>query len=125
MRATLLTWNLAADHLGRLRYLCLRLGVQLRTVTAAETALPIDALLKQAPAPASAEALPFDEPMLLMCGFSPAQFHGLLDRWAEIGLPPVPLKAVLTAQNRRWTGEALHAALAEERAQTSASGSKS
>ena len=116
MRTVLYTWNLEQTQLGRLRYFCLRQGIQLRPVGAAECSLPIRELPdRPAEAAAAEERLPFDTPMLLMAGFSPAQVDGLLA--ALKGIPPaVPLKAVLTAANRRWTGEQLHRELSAERA---------
>ena len=117
MRTILYTWNLEQTQLGRLRYFCLRQGIRLRPVGAAECGLPIRELPDRAEEAAEAgqNRLPFDTPMLLMAGFSPAQVDALLA--ALKGIPPaVPLKAVLTAANRRWTSEQLHRELSAERA---------
>ena len=115
MQPTLLCWNLPEDCAGRVRYLCLRLGLRSVTVTASACRRPLQELTASPPAP-DGEPLPFADTMLLMCGFSQAQFHGFLDGWKTQGLPPVPLKAVLTAHNRRWDSLRLHEELLGEAA---------
>lgn len=59
----------------------------------------------------------FDEEMLVMFGFQGSLLHDLLAFFREEGLPPVPLKAMITPTNVYWSSLALHKALKEEHAQ--------
>ena len=123
MTATLLTCNLAPETEGRARFLCMRLRIRCLRMTASACGIPLREALGVLPR-ADDGPLPFAEPMLVMCGFSGPQFHALLDSWKAQGLPPVPLKAVLTETNRRWTCERLHGELAQEHAQLNGGGTE-
>ena len=65
MRAAVLGWNLPPESVGRLRYLCMSLRVELRE--SREGGRPVGELLRQPDAPLL-QPVSFDEPMLLMAG---------------------------------------------------------
>ena len=112
MRAMVLAWNLPPESVGRLRYLCMSLRIDL--LLSREGGRPLGELLRQPDAPLL-QPVSFDEPMLLMAGLSISQFHALVDGLKAQRLPRVPLKAVLTPTNRTWNAETLHRELAKER----------
>ena len=111
-----LIYNLNAEKAGALRVLCLKLGVRMRSVKAAEYAEPVGALAGVAePTGAAFAGEAFGDEMLVMVNFSEKLFNSLLQglRTARIF---IPLKAVLTPTNARWDSIQLHAELAEEHA---------
>ena len=55
-----------------------------------------------------------EEEMIVMCGFTKAQFDAFLEMLRMAGLK-IGLKAVETPANRSWTGEMLHRELSRER----------
>lgn len=57
----------------------------------------------------------FPEEMIVMHGLSPRQFHGFLESLKAQGIR-IPLKAVTTEHNLRWTAETLRRELLAEHA---------
>ena len=55
-----------------------------------------------------------------MAGFRPGMLDAFLGGFREMGIAPIPLKAMLTETNASWTLERLHAALKEEHEQMAA-----
>lgn len=109
--ATVLLYNLSDDTAqGRaVRRLCAQQKLRVRGVLPAQQALPLAALLSGTPPAAEAPERPFTEPVLVMAYLSTGAQNRLLRGLR--GLPPIPLKAILTDTNSRWTGVQLHAEL--------------
>lgn len=113
----LLTYNLDARTEARLRVVCATQHIRFRPVAPEEYALPIGALAGIPVAgggePAGA-AEGFADPMLVMCHMLSTQLNAFLQGMRTGGVPPVPLKAVLTPTNVAWDSRRLHDELARE-----------
>ena len=111
----LLTYNLDSQRKLKLRFVCAELKLILRSVPESDYAQPLAALAGLCPrteAAYSGEGFP-DE-MLVMANFNNHQFHALLDALRRSGMPPIPLKAVLTPTNAEWDSVKLHAEILRE-----------
>ena len=116
MSPMILVFNLPAEKLSRLRFTCMRLGVQVKPVEKADWGQPMGALCGLAPAsdaPAPGES--FAEEMLVIANFTQSLANRLLAALKQARLP-IGLKAVLTPTNVHWTPVQLHGELSAERA---------
>ncbi len=115
---TLLAYNIGPAPAAALTALCERLGMRYRPVTALEYGVPIGALagipISRQSALTAVEA--FSEPMLVICHLLAPQLDLFLSGLRESGLPPIPLKAVLTPANVTWSARQLRDELAREHA---------
>lgn len=114
-RPTLLCFNLPADKLSRVRFLCMRLAVQAVEVHPEDFLQPLGALCGLCPRlpGLSAPQEPFTGEMAVMADMSRQQADRLLSslKQAKISLP---LKAVVTPTNVRWDAVTLHRELSRE-----------
>ena len=117
---TVLAVNILPEKLGKLRFLCLRLGIRVQVVEPRTFGCAVGALVAGDAAPMRAKHAPFTDEMLVMANFRPGMLDAFLAGFREFGIPPVPLKAMLTPTNAAWTLERLHAALREEHEQMAA-----
>lgn len=116
MRKMVLLYNFTPERLGRLRFLCMRLGVQARVVEQAEWNQTIGALCGLAPTQETTEPItPFSEEMLVFSGFSAPQMSGMLSAMRQAGWKSPALKAVITPTNAAWTSTTLYHELCAER----------
>lgn len=116
MSPTILVFNLSAEKLSKLRFTCMRLGVQVQAVEAADWGQPMGALCGLAPrGDALAPEASFTEEMLVMANFTQSLANRLLAGLKQARLP-ISLKAVLTPTNVHWTPVQLHSELSAERA---------
>ncbi len=116
---TLLAYNIGSAPAATLTALCERLGMRYRPVTAPEYDVPIGALAGIPMAARQGEAAlaeGFSEPLLVICHLLAPQLDLFLSGLRESGLPPIPLKAVLTPANVTWTARQLRDELAREHA---------
>ena len=116
MMPTVLLYNLDSEKGRKIKALCLVLKLRARSVPLEDFAMPLNSLLGLAPreeAPSPGE--PFGEEMLVMAGLSPRQMNQFLQGFRRNKIPPVELKAVLTAANGGWDGFRLREELALER----------
>lgn len=117
---TILAMNVQPEKLGKLRFLCLRLGIDLRVVEQRAFGCSVGDLVAGNAAPVRGKWAPFQDEMLVMAGFRPGMLDAFLGGFREMGIAPIPLKAMLTETNASWTLERLHAALKEEHEQMAA-----
>lgn len=117
---TVLAANILPEKLGKLRFLCLRLGIQVRIVEQRCFGCTVGDLVAGSAAPVRGKWAPFADEMLVMASFRPGMLDAFLAGFREMGIPSVPLKAMLTETNADWTLERLHAALREEHEQMAA-----
>lgn len=116
MSPMILVFNLPGEKLSRLRFACMRLGVQVQPVEKADWGQPMGALCGLAPrSDAPAPETSFSEEMLVMASFTQALANRLLAALKQARLP-IGLKAVLTPTNVHWTPVQLHSELSAERA---------
>lgn len=117
MAATVLLYNVAGAKAKALGELCAAQGVRGVSVPPAQQGKTIGALLGL-PLPAAqvgerAGTVPGE--MLVLSGFTAHALDAFLDGFAAAGVPPIPLKAVVTAHNLAWTGVQLYLELLKER----------
>ena len=102
---TILMYNLSGPEFSKLRQIFAMLRLRMRVVEPDRYHI---ALSDQA-----AEALP--EAMLVFCGLNNALLNQVLEVIRLAKLPPIPLKAVLTASNQEWDTHQLYEELKKER----------
>ena len=100
-----LLYNLDNRNGSRLRLICLKLHIRVRTVAPAELAEPVGAL---------AEGEPFADEMMVMVHFGGKLLNQFLQEIRAAHLPGVGLKAVLTPTNMEWSSVRLHDELRRE-----------
>ena len=116
MKPMILVFNIPADKLSKLRFTCMRLGIQVCPVEAGDYGQTIGALCGMADrtdAPAPEET--FTEDMLVMANFTQQLANRLLAALKQ-GRLPIRLKAVVTPTNAHWNPVELHEELTAERA---------
>ena len=116
MRPTILTFNFTEARLSKLRFLCMKLGLLVKPIPAADFCQPISALCGLSEAAESAPAEAFPEEMLIFCHMDNAQVNRFLQTAKQMRFAPVALKAILTPTNAEWTPVQLCAELKDERA---------
>lgn len=115
MKQLILSYNLPAKLLAKLRMAAMKLGVRVRPVEKREY---LQSLGSFTGALGTFESVydgeNFPEPMLVLCGFSQPMVNTFLTLLKASRLPPVPLKAVLTETNQGWNSLELHDELKQE-----------
>ena len=111
-----LLYNLAPAKEKALLALCDAQGVQGRAVAPADQGRTLGDLLglpvPAAPAGQTTELVPGE--MLVLSGFDGPALDAFLGGFAAAGVPPIPLKAVVTAYNLAWTAPQLYRELSRE-----------
>lgn len=116
-RPTILACNLPEARLGKLRFLCMKLGLLVKPVPAEDFAQPIGALCGVSPRADTPEAAqPFAGEMIVFCHMSNQQIDRFLTTARQLRIPPFPIKAMLTPTNAAWNASQLFAELTQERA---------
>lgn len=128
MSETVLLYNLAGTEAGRrLKPVLLKMKIRIRIVEPESYQLPIETLIggraaaaagkgdagaENAPKAGMSTAIP--EPMLVMEGFSERRLDQLLAEMRRHKVPPIALKAIVTAHNREWSSVMLYEELKKE-----------
>lgn len=103
MIPTVLLYNLENDKGRQIKSLCLPLKIRARSVLPEDFSQPLEAVLGEAARrETEAPQLPFSQEMVVMAGLSSQQMHQFLQGFRRKKIPPVALKAVLTATNQKW-----------------------
>ena len=112
-----LCFNLSEGSEAALNALCASMGIALISISDAQCAQPLGTLagLPGGTAPAHTGKLPFDEPMLVLCGMDEPTFDLFLRAFRFSGIPRIDLKAVLTPTNMAWNAVQLRDELCRER----------
>lgn len=116
MSATVLAYNLPTETQCALDRLCRQQGITLQAVPAIDQGKTVGALLGLPLPAAQIGNRPGTVPgqMLVMSAFTGGTLEEFLNGFASAGVPPIPLKAVVTAHNLTWTGVELYAELDKE-----------
>lgn len=115
MTPTVLLYNLDSEKGRKIKTLCLTLKLRAKTVGPEEFSQTLEAVLGLAPQEEAGEGgEPFSQEMLVMAGRSSQQMNQLLQGMRRKKIPPVELKAVLTASNGSWNAYQLHRELSLE-----------
>ena len=115
MKPTILTFHFAPDRLSKLRFLCMKLGVAVKAVPAADLGQPISALCGLSEPVEAAPAEDFPGEMMIFCHMDNAQVNRFLMTCKQMRFAPVDLKAILTPTNASWTPKQLYDELRQER----------
>ena len=110
-----LLYNLNNEKGGKIRRMCLPLGLRTRLVEPAEYGLTLSQLVEgQTPeTPWAGEC--FSDELLLLVNCPGPLLDRFLQGFRRNKIPPVGLKAVLTPTNSGWTSLELREELAKER----------
>lgn len=115
MRAgTILMYNCSGPEFSKLRQIFAMLRLRMRVVGPEQYHLTL-AELAEGKGEAGEAAEPIAEAMLVFCGLNEALLNQVLEVIRVAKLPPIPLKAVLTATNREWNTLQLREELLKER----------
>ena len=114
----ILAFNLSAEAMEALRGVCSPLGLRMKAVPRESFAMPLGGMVGL-PVTKMENTVTqgFDDPMLVMCGLDEARLDAFLRALRYAGLPPIPLKAILTPTNAAWNALTLHQELCREHEQ--------
>ena len=115
-RPAILTFNIAGEKLAKLRFLCMKLGLQQKSVSPEDFCQPIGALCGlQDRQPDAAPCEAFSDELLVFCHMTSQQIDRFLTSSRQMRVPSVALKAVLTPTNVLWNARQLRDELTGER----------
>lgn len=115
MTPTVLLYNLDTEKGRKIKTLCLTLKLRARSVGPEEFSQPLDAVLGLSPRQEKGEeGENFSQELLVMAGLTSHQMNQLLQGMRRKKIPPVELKAVLTASNGSWNAYQLYQELSLE-----------
>ena len=111
---TILMYNLSGPEFSKLRQIFAMLRRRMRVVEPDRYPIALsDLAAGRGEGGEMSEALP--EAMLVFCGLNNALLNQVLEVIRLAKLPPIPLKAVLTASNQEWDTHQLYEELKKER----------
>ncbi len=111
---TVLLYNCSGPEFSKLRQIFAMLRLRMRVVNPDQYHLTLAELADGKGEPGEAQE-PIQESMLVFCGLGNAFLNQVLQVIRVAKLPPIPLKAVLTATNREWNTLQLREELIRER----------
>lgn len=117
MAQTLLTFSLNTEKAAIIRKICEPLGIAQIDVQAKDCAQKLGHLagIKGFPRERAAyTGAPFPSEMIVFSGMNSDRVDAFLDAYKKTGLPPIPLKVVVTSHNVFWTADALFRELLRE-----------
>ncbi|MGN0795240.1 MAG: DUF3783 domain-containing protein [Aristaeellaceae bacterium] len=114
-RPMILGYNLPEARLAKLRFLCMKLGLLVKSVPQEDFSQPIGALCGVSERIDSPEAAALDGEMIVFCHMTSAMLDRFLQTARQLRLPPFPIKAMLTPTNAAWNAPRLYAELTQER----------
>ena len=112
---TILMYNCSGPEFSRLRQIFAMLRLRMRPVGPERYHLTLRELANGEGEASEQAEEPIPEAMLVFCGLGDALLHQVLEVIRLAKLPPIPLKAVLTASNQEWTTRQLWEELLKER----------
>lgn len=114
-QAMVLCYNMEGERADQVRALAESLNIQPFLVPREAYLQKIGALCGLAePTTEAYQGNGFEGEMMLMAFFKKGLLTKFLDGFRERGMPPVPLKAMLTEKNSQWNSMALQAELLDE-----------
>ena len=114
---TILMYECSGPEYSKLRQIFAMLRLRMRPVTPDKYHLTLAELAdgKGEPLEDASDVKPVPERMLVFCGLNQVLLAQVLEVIRLAKLPPIPLKAVLTASNQEWTTRQLREELLKER----------
>jgi len=123
MKPMLLTFNMAPEHVARLRFMCMKMGAVVQPVAPQDFTQTLGTLCGMAPRQdVPAPETPFTDDMLVMANFSTPMAKQFLAAFRQSRIPNVKAKAVVTPTNVQWDCMHLHDELMKEREAIAAHG---
>ncbi len=116
---TILMYNCSGPEFSKLRQIFAMLRLRMRVVEPDRYHVPLAELEKGMGEPGEAQE-PLPESMLVFCGLGDLLLNRVLEVIRVAQLPPVGMKAVLTANNREWNTRELYEELLREREEIAA-----
>ncbi len=114
-RAMVLCYNLKGERADMVRELAEKAGIQAFLVPEEAYLQTIGALCGIAePTDEAHTGEGFPHEMMLMAFLEKGMLSRFLDSFREVGIPSIPLKAMLTENNSKWNSLQLHSELMEE-----------
>lgn len=107
-------YNCSGPEFSKLRQIFAMLRLRMRVVEPDRYHLSLGELSQGKGGPGEEQA-PLPEAMLVFCGLPQALLNQVLEVIRVAQLPPIPLKAVMTAVNQEWNTLQLHQELCKER----------
>lgn len=107
-------YNCSGEEFSKLKQIFAMLRLRMRVVESDRYHISLEELA-QGKGDAGEASEPLPEPMLVFCGLPQALLNQVLEVIRVAKLPPIPLKAVLTATNQTWNTKQLHEELVKER----------
>lgn len=110
-------YNLNSAKGRKIRMLCMKMGLRIRSIDKAQYLEPVGALAGVPGYTLTGEAYTgegFQDEMLVMKGFTEPVLDQFLRGFKTLKIEPVALKAILTEANCGWTSLALHEELVKE-----------
>ena len=112
----ILTFNFSPDRLSKLRFICLRLGIQVMDVPEPGFVNTLGALCGLEPVNDAEGKRTFAEEMMVFAHMDNALVNRFLQTAKQMRFAPVALKAILTPTNAGWYPAQLCEELKQERA---------
>ena len=97
-----------------LKPVLLKLGIRVRIVEPEQYLQSIGFLAGNKAFAEAYDGAGFDEPMMVMAGFSERKLDLFLTEMRRKKVPPIALKAIVTTQNQEWNSLQLYRELKEE-----------
>ena len=112
---TVLIYNCSGPQFSKMRQIFAMLRLLMRQVTPEKYELTLTELANGTGEPLPEGGEPIAENMLVFCGVNGALLNQVLEILRLSKLPPIHLKAVMTADNKDWTSKQLYEELCKER----------
>ncbi len=113
-----LLYNFTGKKAEMTKMVCMMMNIRFKSVGQEDYHQPLGALLGMEDVPlkeAKADNAPMAEEMLLLHGFNSDKLQKFLTALQRVGVGRIDLKAMLTENNRTWSGLDLYEELCQER----------
>lgn len=117
-RSVVLLYNFQGEKLKTIKMVCMMMQIKFREVVKEEYNQPLGALLGLPDIEALADSHQgeeLSEEMILLYGFDGSKLQNFLTALQRGGVGRIDLKAMLTENNKTWSGLALYDELCQER----------
>ena len=115
MKPTIFTFNLTESRLTKLRFICFKLGILVKSIPPERHDHHIASIIGQCEPETELSVNHFEDEMLLFHNMSDYQLNQLLTTCKQQRFAPVALKAIVTPDNCAWTAMELWIELHQER----------
>lgn len=115
MGKTILAFEIKKEKKTPLEHLCADQGITIQHISPKAYNLQLSHITKGiAPAESQEKEAPFPMEMIVFSEFSKADLDSFLEEYRARGIEPIPLKAMTTPDNMKWTAKELFKELMQE-----------